>query len=79
MQVNLKYLAKSLHGIADEKKDSRIQLLASERADLVQAAVVLTRLEKLKTKLINTPATDAKASDQMSYELMSLLGLECRS
>ena len=54
-------------------------LTTMQRQALRKAADILTRLEKLRQDLLTTVMTDSDGEDNLTADLMSLLGLESGS
>lgn len=59
--------------------DHVARLTRAQQEDLRKAADILTRLDKLRQDLLTTATTDSEGEDNLTADLMSLLGLESGS
>ena len=76
MANNLTETAEALRVI---EGDLVLRLSTAQRVDLLKAVDILTRMAKLRQDLLTTVMTDSEGEDNLTADLMSLLGLESGS
>lgn len=78
MAIQLRQTAEQLQQMANAPRPPHA-MTPAERETLKAAAETLTRLNKLREDLLTTATTDSEGEDNLTADLMSLLGLECGS
>lgn len=78
MAIHLRQTAERLRQMANCPRPPHA-MTPQERETLKDAATTLERLDKLRQDLLTTATTDSEGEDNLTADLMSLLGLESGS